>query len=134
MAVEPKKISALTEQERLNSLVALRGYKCFTAYLEQNDIEGVIIIQPAKVFENTIGTPTFTKLSDGEFTLAFPDVDYTNIAVMPIAFNNASDVNFITRFAPDSDYITINFYMSSMGDSAANPNYNKILIEVREYI
>ena len=56
MELEPKKISELTEEQRLASLVALRGYKSYVGL-------GIINIsikqgELSDIFENTIGVIT----------------------------------------------------------------------------
>lgn len=73
MELEPKKISELTEEQRLASLVALRGYKSYVGL-------GIINLsinqgELSDIFENTIGVITASYqsakvkiISDGLFT------------------------------------------------------------------
>lgn len=64
MAIQPTKISELTEEQRIASLVALRGYKAYVANIKQTDKTTIVVT----VFENSLGDEvTWSRIGIGNF-------------------------------------------------------------------
>lgn len=105
MSLEPKKITELTEEQRLASLVALRGYKSYVALL----IQSVTDAPSATVLENTIGDIVWTRDIAGRYygTLANAFTENKTFIFFN-KNNNVSSSDFVATISTVNDVILLN--------------------------
>lgn len=134
MSLEPKKITELTEEQRLASLVALRRYKSYVAILLQSGTNAPTVV----VLENTIGDIVWTRDIAGRYygTLANAftenktfiffnknnDLSSTDFVATRSTVNNVILINGMIRYDSQNEELVFN-----MGDTFT------VDIEIRVY-
>lgn len=126
MSLEPKKITELTEEQRLASLVALRGYKSYVAILTQSETDAPVAV----VLENTIGEIEWTRIDAGVYTAALAGAFLVNkTTVFTASLETSGEVTIIAA-NPTLDQIDLT---SSVGGIYGDNFITNASIEIRVY-
>lgn len=126
MSLEPKKITELTEEQRLASLVALRGYKSYVALLSQGDTDA----PTAVVLENTIGEIVWTRIGTGAYSAALDGAFLVNkTTVFTPSLEISGEVAIVAAY-PVLNYI---YLTSSVGGIYGDDLIVNASIEIRVY-